>query len=176
MFSGSSNKLHRAAIDICAARDFDTLTLRTRRAARELTAADGVTFVLLAGDQCYYADEDAIAPLWKGQRFPAEHCVSGWAMRHKQAACIPDIYADPRVPYEAYRPTFVKSMVMVPARKIDPIGAIGAYWQDAYAPTAQHVQILELLAEAVGAVLPHTQHWVRLRDAIAAGKEPLPRP
>ena len=41
-----------------------------RRAARRLTGADGATFVLRDGGQCYYADEEAIEPLWKGQRFP----------------------------------------------------------------------------------------------------------
>ncbi len=41
-----------------------------RHAARELTGADGATFVLRDADKCFYADEDAIAPLWKGQRFP----------------------------------------------------------------------------------------------------------
>jgi len=34
--------------------------------AREVSGADGVTFVLRDGDQCAFADESAIAPLWKG--------------------------------------------------------------------------------------------------------------
>jgi response regulator RpfG family c-di-GMP phosphodiesterase len=34
-----------------------------RGAARRLTGADGVTFVLRDGDWCHYVDEDAIAPL-----------------------------------------------------------------------------------------------------------------
>ena len=37
---------------------------------------------------------------------------------------IPDIYVDPRIPADAYRPTFVKSLVMVPIRIKAPIGAI----------------------------------------------------
>jgi hypothetical protein len=51
------------------ARDIPTIQDIVRRAARQLTGADGATFVLRDGDRCYYADEDAIAPLWKGQRF-----------------------------------------------------------------------------------------------------------
>ena len=39
------------------------------RAARDLLHADGITFVLRDGERCYYAEEDAIAPLWKGRRF-----------------------------------------------------------------------------------------------------------
>ena len=61
------------------ARDIDTVTSVVRTAARELTGADGATFVLKDEDKCYYADEDAIAPLWKGQRFPLSACISGWA-------------------------------------------------------------------------------------------------
>ena len=43
-----------------------------RHAARQLVGADGATFVLRDGDKSFYADEDAIAPLWKGLRFPLE--------------------------------------------------------------------------------------------------------
>ena len=86
------------------------------RGARELSRADGITFVLRDGELCYYADEDAISPLWKGNRFPMSACISGWCMLHRQTAVIPDIYGDPRIPHDAYRPTFVKSLVMVPVR------------------------------------------------------------
>ena len=51
------------------ARNLETIMAIVRRAVRDLTGADGATFVLREGDQCYYADEDAISPLWKGQRF-----------------------------------------------------------------------------------------------------------
>src|SRR5262249_56843927 len=54
----------------------------------------------------------AIAPLWKGQRFPMSACISGWSMLNRCPAVISDIYADSRIPHDAYRPTFVKSLVM----------------------------------------------------------------
>src|SRR5881227_3603981 len=106
------------------ARDLATVQEIVRAAARRLTGADGATFVLRDGDRCHYADEDAIEPLWKGQRFPMEVCISGWAMLNRQSAVIEDIYADSRIPHDAYRPTFVKSLVMVPIRTLDPVGAI----------------------------------------------------
>src|SRR5690349_19608145 len=81
----------------------------TTHAARTLLKADGITFVLREGDLCYYAEEDAISPLWKGHRFPMSACISGWCMTEAQAAVIPDIYEDPRIPHGAYRPTFVRS-------------------------------------------------------------------
>ena len=49
-------------------------------------------------------------------------------MQHRIPVVIPDIYADPRIPHDAYRPTFVKSLAMVPIRQLEPLGAIGNYW------------------------------------------------
>ncbi|HVU91546.1 MAG TPA: GAF domain-containing protein, partial [Jatrophihabitans sp.] len=85
-----------------------------RSAARALTDADGATFVLRDGDLCFYADEDAIAPLWKGQRFPMTECISGWAMLNCDSVEVPDIEQDARIPLSAYRPTFVRSLIMTP--------------------------------------------------------------
>src|SRR5262245_15753508 len=86
------------------ARDVQTVRDLVRRSARRLVGADGATFVLRDGELCHYVDEDAIAPLWKGQRFPLSACISGWAMLHRRPAVIEDIYADERIPHDAYRP------------------------------------------------------------------------
>jgi hypothetical protein len=93
-----------------------------RKAARRISGADGVAFVLRDNEQCWYFDEDAIGPLWKGKRFPLTACISGWAMLNRQTVVIPDIYLDDRIPHDAYRPTFVKSLVMTPVRLEDPGG------------------------------------------------------
>jgi len=137
-----------------------------RHAARELTGADGATFVLRDGDKCYYVDEDAIEPLWKGQKFPLETCVSGWAMLNKKSAIIPDIYADERVPADAYRPTFVKSMVMVPIRTNEPIGAIGNYWAKPHHATPEEVQLLEALANTTAVALENAQVYAELEQRV----------
>lgn len=112
-----------------------------RENARALTGADGVTFVMREDKNCYYIDEDAIAPLWKGSRFPLDDCISGWVMLHGQIAVIPDIYADTRVPHSAYNPTFVKSLVMVPVPQHEPIAAIGAYWASRHQPSWNAVRV-----------------------------------
>ncbi len=138
-----------------------------RTAARDLGACDGATFVLRDGDQCYYADEDAIAPLWKGHRFPLEACVSGFAMLHRTPIAIPDIYADERVPHEAYRPTFVTSMLMVPVRTLDPIAAIGTYWAEPHTPTDTEVSLLQGLANATSVALDKVQVHAELASAVA---------
>ena len=118
-------RLLRAMQELSLATQLAEVQRIVRTTARDLAGCDGATFVLRDGDQCYYADEDAIAPLWKGLRFPLEACISGWAMLNRQHVVIPDIYADPRIPHEAYRPTFVQSLVMTPVRTMAPVGAIG---------------------------------------------------
>jgi diguanylate cyclase (GGDEF)-like protein len=135
------------------ARDIPTLQDIVRHAARELTGADGATFVLRDGNCCFYADEDAIAPLWKGLRFPLEQCISGWVMLNRTPALIPDIYADPRIPADAYRPTFVKSLAMVPIRTLDPIGSIGNYWAHRHVPTDFEVHLLQALADSTAVAM-----------------------
>lgn len=141
-----------------------------RQWARRLTGADGVTFVLREKEQVFYADEDAIAPLWKGRRFPMSACISGWAILHRQIVVIDDIYADQRVPADAYRPTFVKSLMMVPIRAQDPIGAIGAYWARTHRATEREQGLIQALANATAIAVTNAelyreaQEAVRLRD------------
>ncbi len=124
-----------------------------RHAAKSLTHADGVTFVLQEEGYCYYADEEAIGPLWKGSRFPLKSCISGWAMLNRQMVVIADIYEDPRIPHEAYRPTFVKSLVMVPVQQQEPVAAIGAYWAHRHEASWEEQRILQLLANAAALAL-----------------------
>jgi HD-GYP domain-containing protein (c-di-GMP phosphodiesterase class II) len=134
-------------------------------AARRLIRADGATFVLRDGNQCYYADEDAIAPLWKGLRFPMHTCISGWVMLHGEPAIIPDIYADERIPHEAYRPTFVKSLAMVAIRRLDPLGAIGAYWADRHRPTSEEVEVLQALADSSAVAIANVMAYRELNES-----------
>ena len=152
--------------DLSLARDLPTVMGIVRLAARDLTGADGATFILRDGDQCFYAEENAIAPLWKGRRFSMEQCASGWVMLNRQAALIEDIYADPRVPAEAYRPTFVKSLAMVPIRTRDPVGAIGNYWARRFSPAPEQVRILQALADTTAVALENVRIYGELEQRI----------
>ena len=129
----------------------------TAAAARRMIGADGVTFVLREGDSCHYAEEDAIGPLWKGQRFPASACISGWVMEHARAVAIPDIREDARIPQDAYAPTFVRSLAMVPVRQERPVAALGAYWADLHAASAEELDRLQTLANAASLALALVQ-------------------
>jgi GAF domain-containing protein len=107
LLSAAEDRLHQAP-------DVQSVIEVVRSAARGIFSADGVTFVLREGDLCHYVEEDAIAPLWKGQRFPMSACISGWSMLHGQTVAIEDVFTDPRIPHDAYRRTFVKSLIMTP--------------------------------------------------------------
>lgn len=136
-----------------------------RHAARKFSEADGATFVLRDGNFCYYVDEDAISPLWKGKKFPIETCVSGWSMLNKQSVAIEDVFKDPRIPIDAYEPTFVKSLLMVPIRLTKPIGAIGIYWAKKHMPTEDERLLLEALAQSTSIAIENVQHLARIEAA-----------
>jgi hypothetical protein len=124
-----------------------------RRLARRSCGADGATFVLREDEHCFYVDEDAIAPLWKGQRFPIKTCISGWAMLHGEPAVIPDIEVDVRIPQAEYRPTFVRSLVMTPVGAPVPVAAIGAYWARLHEATPEELHRLAAVAARTGEAL-----------------------
>ena len=159
-------RLLAAAQELSQLRDLEGVMAIVRRHARELMRADGVTFVLRDGEQVYYADEDAIAPLWKGRRFPRESCISGWVMDHKQSLAIADVFADSRVPFEAYRPTFVKSLLMVPIRREDPVGAIGAYWATKHQADDRERLVLETLAGFAAVAVANAELYQRAQAAL----------
>lgn len=155
------------ALRLSLSRDFDEIITIVREGARPIVGADGITFVLRDGDKCFYADEDAISPLWKGQRFPLERCISGWAMLHKEVVVIEDIYADPRVPHAAYSPTFVKSLAMVPVRSEDPVAAIGAYWSEFNRPGPREINALQRIANSAAVAVTN----LFLVDALRAARD-----
>jgi putative two-component system response regulator len=151
--------------DLSLARSVREIQAIVRAAARRLTGADGATFVLRDGNRCHYADEDAISPLWKGQRFELSRCISGWAMLNRRPAVIEDIYADDRIPHDAYRRTFVKSLAMVPIRTRDPIGAIGNYWARRHDPTPHEVELLQALADSTAVAMENVRAYAELEQA-----------
>lgn len=163
--AGSAAVLLSLLERLAMARSLEAITAAVRGVARQLVRADGVTFVLRDGDKCHYVDEDAIAPLWKGCRFPLETCISGWVMLHREPVAIEDIYADPRIPHQAYRPTFVHSLAMVPVRREDPVAAIGAYWARHRRVGPEEIQLLEMIANAAAVAITNVALYESLRRA-----------
>jgi signal transduction histidine kinase len=153
--------------------ELDRLMPVVLQAARALTGADGATFALREGEQVFYADEEAIGPLWKGRRFPIGASVPGWVIVHRQSMVVEDVYGDPRIPHEAYRPTFVKSLVVVPIRREDPIGTLGAYWAAPRVASGREVLLLETLAGAAAAAMTSAGLLHDLRAALARAEAAL---
>ena len=160
---------------LALARNLETVVAITRRAARDLTGADGATFILREGEHCHYADEDAIAPLWKGQRFALETCIGGWSMLNRQSAVIENIQSDPRIAQDTYRSTFVKSLAMIPVRVAAPVGAIGVYWANRHHATAEEVELLQTLAGSVSIAMEAVEHLTSLEQGLAERTNELNR-
>ena len=144
--SGIADQLHAAARR-------ESVIEAVRSTARFICNADGVTFVLRDGQLCHYVEEDAIAPLWKGQRFPMSACISGWSMLHAETAVIEDVFADPRIPHDAYRPTFVKSLIMTPCGADSPAAALGAYWRETKKFQPAEIAAVKTLGYLIGEAL-----------------------
>lgn len=154
--------------ELSLAHGLDEIMAIVRLAVRQFAGADGATLILREGDQCYYADEDAISPLWKGSRFPMDTCISGWVMRERKATVIEDIYSDQRIPHDLYRPTFVKSLAMAPIRGKAPIGAIGVYWASPNRPDAKTLKMIQVLAESTAVAIGNIVLLGELKDTLKA--------
>jgi len=148
-------------------RTLDEIMKIVRVAARNLAGADGATFILKDEGNSYYADEDAIGPLWKGRRFPLNACIGGWSILHKEPVAISDVYLDPRIRYDLYRPTFVKSLVIVPISQAAPIGAIGTYWARHHIATPKEISTLQALADTVAVAIQNVNLLQSLNQQIA---------
>jgi K+-sensing histidine kinase KdpD len=78
-------------------------------------------------------------------------------MQNRQVVLIKNIYEDARIPHDAYRPTFVKSLCMIPIREDKPLGAIGNYWASEYAPTEEQIKLLRVLANSCAVALENLE-------------------
>ncbi|WEK51288.1 MAG: sensor domain-containing diguanylate cyclase [Candidatus Kaistia colombiensis] len=142
-----------------------------KTAARQLTGSDGASFVLRDDAACHFVDEDAIAPLWKGMRVPAEGCIEGLAMLNRQPVLVRDIAGDDRLEPSVYRSTFVRSLAAVPIRGHAPVGAIGVYWAATNGPNEDDLRLLSKLADAASLAIENIrihgelEERVRLRAA-----------
>jgi PAS domain S-box-containing protein len=152
---------------LAAVETLDDVIAIVRSKAREISGAEGVTFVLRDGEFCHYIDEDAVGPLWKGKRFPLTACISGWCMLNGEIAVIPDIYVDNRIPHDAYRPTFVNSLVMVPVKAGAAIAAIGSYWSERRNFDEGELELVRALARSTAVAIQSLRMRESLRESEA---------
>jgi L-methionine (R)-S-oxide reductase len=131
----------------------DDIVAVLRAHTRTIIGSDGVAVILREGERCHYVAEDAVEPLWLGQRYPLTACVSGWAMLNDQTAVVPDVGLDPRVPVSPYQSKSICSLVMAPIGSPVPVAALGAYWCAYVLIGAETVARVEDLARQAGDAL-----------------------
>ncbi len=133
---------------IARARTLEDLATQVARAIRDLAHGQGAAFVLRDQSECVYLEVDAIGPLWKGERFPLSACVCGWSMLNRQPAIVKDVLNDERTPSRYYRGRFVKSLLVVPVRGDDPLGALVVYWDHAHTANTDQIASAQTIADA----------------------------
>lgn len=73
---------------------------------------------------------------------------------------------DERIPVDAYRPTFVKSLLIVPVGKFRPVAAFGNYWSDEHVPTGYEISILQSLSDTVAVAMDNINYYSELHSRI----------
>ncbi|HEY2011037.1 MAG TPA: GAF domain-containing protein [Rhizomicrobium sp.] len=79
-------------------------------------------------------------------------CISGWSMLTGETAVIEDVFEDPRIPYDAYLPTFVKSLIMTPLGDRH-VAAMGAYWKEKRSFSEPEIMTVKDYSAVVGKAL-----------------------
>lgn len=146
-----------------------------RAAVRGLLDADGACFVLREGELAYFADEDAVAPLWKGRRFPLGECAEGRAMLRREPDVVEDARLDPRLRRACER-TFVRGLAVMPVGREEPVGALGAYWARPHRATPAQLDALGALAELAGLALTAPWRQYGMMPPCSTPASPATRP
>ncbi len=166
-YSHSLEHLLIVTQDLYQAHSLEQIIAISLDAARKITKADGATFVLLDHGFCYYADENSIAPLWKGQRIPLNLSIAGWVMLNNEPVIVADVYSDDRIHQNFYERTFVKSMAMVSLSSHKQMGAIGVYWQNYHQPSMETVKLLQTIADITLATMDNFQVYSELKKQLS---------
>jgi signal transduction histidine kinase len=149
-----------------SAHDLETIMNVVKVAAKELTGADGVTFSLKENDECFFAEEEAINPLWRGKRIPMEKCIDGWSIRNHEQVFIEDITRDNRVSQDVYSALPIKSLIVVPIHRLDPIGALGSYWTNVHVISSEGVLQLQTLADVTAVAVENVKRYATLEQRL----------
>jgi signal transduction histidine kinase len=133
--------------------DLPKLAAGACRAARQVTAATGASFIVREGSVCHCIEEDSPVPLLKGRKVPLERGIAGWVVSRAETAIIDDMGHDERVDHDVYGDTYVRSLAMAPVGSPDALGAIGVYWSRRGRPAPEEIRLLRALADHVAATM-----------------------
>jgi signal transduction histidine kinase/DNA-binding response OmpR family regulator len=147
------DRLLEALRSLSLAPDLPKLATAACRAARQVTAATGASFILREGSICHCVEEDSPVPLLRGRKVPVARGIAGWVVSRGETAVIDDIGHDERVDQDVYADSYVRSLAMAPVGGPDALGAIGVYWSRRGRPAAEEVRLLRALADHAAAAL-----------------------
>jgi signal transduction histidine kinase/ActR/RegA family two-component response regulator len=156
--------------ELSRARSIERIAELLCRAARSLTGSDGAAVALREGPAWRYLEENAVGPLWKGQRFELSDDVVGFVTAQRQCAFIEDIHADERFSLERFRSTFVVSTLVVPLGSDDPIGTVEAFWATAHRGSAEEASLVQAIADAASVALENIRVQSELEQDRARAK------
>ncbi len=145
--------LTEAVQDLSLADSVEEIQRIAARAARGIAGADGAAIVLREGADCDYVEEDAPEPLLEGTKLPIDSCLSGAAILGDRPVVAPDVHSDPRVPGDAYGQTFVRSLLAVPIRAHDPMGAIEIHWSTRHEADEDEMGLAQALADSTAVAI-----------------------
>lgn len=157
-----------AVQDLAMARAVPEIHRVVSRTARRLNRADGSSLVLVEGSMAHFVDEDGSGPGWKGRRIPLDSCLAGWCVRNRRPAVVDDVRADIRLPVAPYWSTPVTSLVVVPIRSRDPIGALANYWTARRRTSGEDVRLLQALADTTSVALENATVRASLEERVKA--------
>jgi signal transduction histidine kinase len=171
--SRAPRRLIAAIHEMALSRSQDAVQAVALRAARALTAADGADFILRDGDQAFHAEEDSIAPLFKGRRFSFGASIGGWTIANRRHAVVADVNADARVAPELFRQTFVKALAVVPIGAEAPLGAIGVYWASPHLASPDEIEALHAIADTAWAAMENIRLYRELEECASQRERQL---
>lgn len=134
--------------------------------SRAIAQSDGASFVLKDKEFCHYVDENSDFPLWKGQVFPLDKCICGWAMNQGELVSIADISNDERIPMDCYQTKQVRSLLITPILPSNAIGAIGNYWKTEHKPSEDTIHLLQALSNIAAIAIEKNRLHVDLEQLV----------
>ena len=160
-------RLATAIQAIAMSRTEEALILAVCAGARDIVRAHGASFITSDDAEVCYQEEDAIAPLWKGRRFPTADCLSGRAIVEGRTVAIRDIYTDETVPLVFYRPTFVRALALVPLSGFARGCALGVYWAAPHQLSEHEMVLLQAVGNSAAVGLANVRLHVEASEARA---------
>ncbi len=146
------------------AHDIATIVPLVRQAAAALVGADGASFVLRDGDQFHSSEGPSSVPT-QGAEYADYVCA--WTMLHREPLVVADTTKDPRFDPASFDSTLVRSVLAVPLRAHQPVGAICVHWEAAHAATPEDVRILQALADATSVAIENAHALTEIEESQA---------